>query len=149
MLTTNSLNKTIADIGPALPELISIVMRGDDEWLIRYPDLDITLEFDAATQRIMLSIELSTVDAMVKAETLTRLLHYSYLWRDTGCVYFSLNAALRPVLMVPLFAEEVTTEMLANVVAHMVEKSRAWRMVIETVDFDAHSDEMRPNEIRI
>jgi len=148
MNVVDRLNGMISDVGPRLPQIMGILRRPEAEWLIRLPDVDVVLEYDDRTRRLMLSIELSTVDRVREPETLTRLMQYGFLWRETGCVNVSLNDDLRPVLMVPLFLEEITTDLLANVVAHMVEKARAFTALIEQLA-TASPARLRRDELKI
>lgn len=148
MFRNQRLNDLIASVGPLLPEVDGILLRGDGEWILRLPDLDVDLELDSDHQRLMLSIDLNTVDAAEKAELLMRLLHYACLWRDTGGVFFALNAELRPVIMLPLFVPELTTRLLATVIAGLVEKARAWRLVIESLELPDQST-LPPNKISL
>jgi len=138
----------IAESGQKLPSVLGILQRPKGEWLVRFEDLDVVLELDEKTRRMMVSVELSTLSEMSAAAMLTHLLQYSFLWRETGCVYASLNDELRPVLMVPLFQDELSTDFLANIIAHMVEKARAFTALIEHLSV-ASPAPVQGNEMKI
>lgn len=143
----DGLNAKIAKIGPNLPEVMGILQRSQSKWLIRLADFDVGLEFDASTRRLMVFVELSTVDGIAGPETFTRLLQFNFLWRETGCVFVALNEELRPVLMVPVVLEEATPEPLTSIVAHMGEKARAFTALIGELNraspTASHRDELK------
>jgi hypothetical protein len=148
MDVVDRLSAMIAKIGQKLPSVKGILQRPNGEWLVRLDDLDVVLELDEKTRRMMVSVELSTLSELSEAAVLTHLLQYSFLWRETGCVYASLNDELRPVLMVPLFQEELSTDFLTNVLAHMVEKARAFTALIEHLSV-ASPKQVQLDEIKI
>lgn len=123
-MTTETLSKIIAAVGPAVPELSSILKRGEDEWLFSFVDLDVSLEYDPEMDRIMLSGDSDPLPQANREAVLTTLLTYSFLWRDTGALYLALRSTDKPVLMLPLSGSEVDTELLTIVLPNFANKIR-------------------------
>lgn len=123
-MTTETLSKIIAAVGPAVPELSSILKRGEDEWLFSFVDLDVSLEYDPEMDRIMLSGDSDPLPQANREAVLTTLLTYSFLWRDTGGLYLALRSTDKPVLMLPLSGSEVDTELLTIVLPNFANKIR-------------------------
>lgn len=114
----------VAAVGPASADIEGVLERGEGDWLLRYPDRDLALELDAESRRLVLSAELGEPRPEARLQVLTTLLTYALLWRETGGVYVALNAAETPVLLLPLWAEELTAERLSAVIGNFLEKAR-------------------------
>lgn len=132
-MNTESLSEIIAAVGPAVPELSSILMRGEDEWLLSFVDLDVTVEYDRESDCIMLSGNLDPLPAANREAVLTTLMTYSFLWRDTGGLYVALRAKDSPVLMLPLAGSELAADFLSIVLANFASRIRDISSLVSAV----------------
>lgn len=130
MVTLDNIRSVIAAAAPLDPDVDGVLERADGDWVVRYPDLDVEMEFDADTQRFALSANLDTVDPELRLEVYTTLLSYSLLWRDTGGIGMALDASGTVVQQMILFAPEVTADLLGTVLPNFVVKARLLRTYI-------------------
>lgn len=130
MASIEQMRETIVTVGPASADIEGILERGEGEWLLRYPDIDVALEFDADSNRLVVSAELDEPAPENRLEVYTSLLNYSLLWRDTGGVYAAMTAGGVPMLFLPLFGDEVTAELLGTVLENFKTKARLLRTYI-------------------
>lgn len=124
MASAEQMREMIVTAGRASADIEGILERASDEWLLRYPDIDVTVEFDADGNRLVLSAELDQPASEDRLEVYATLLNYSLLWRDTGGVYAAMTAGGTLTLLLPLFGDEVTAELLAAVLENFKAKAR-------------------------
>lgn len=107
-----------------------IVRQDDGLWQVFLGRELVTVEVDPTLQRVNFSIESFDAFNELSSEKLTLLLQYSYVWRATGGVYFSLTDNNQPVLMVCFNAAEVNEALVMNVVFGMLEKFSTWKDIL-------------------
>lgn len=124
----------IAAVGPEIPEVEGVLMRASDEWLLRFADIDIAIEFGADTDRLVLSAELGEVPLARRLDVFTALMTYSLLWRDTGGLYVGLANGRVPILLLSLAGGEVTSELMVTVLQGFTTRARILRTFVESAD---------------
>jgi hypothetical protein len=127
MADARQIASIIKAIGPNNLDIADVVEIGENEYVVHYDDLDVTLEFEAETDRLVFSAELGAAPADKRLEVYTTLLNYSLLWRDTGGVHMALTADGTAVQMVTLFGSELSTDLVNTVLRNFADKARLMR----------------------
>ncbi len=142
MSTAQDIRNAVAGTG-ALDERIDLVLQtGDAVWMVRHGDVEVDIEFDADSDRVMLSADLGVPPADRRADIYELLMAYALLWRETG----GLRAGFSPVdrslsLMGDFGAEGLTPDMLASVLANFAGAVVLWRQAVA-----AHAEKLDPAE---
>lgn len=123
-MTSASVNELLAAVGPNLPDVEGVLQRGEDEWLVRFPDIDVALEFDEASKRLMLSADLDRPAPGNHVAVYEALMGYTLLWRETGGVAAALSAEGVVVILLTLYAAELDQALLATVLGNFAERAR-------------------------
>lgn len=107
----------------------AVVQSAPDRWVIGFTDdLQMDIQIDEATNRIVLSAEAGTVREDGRVNTMEALLAFNLLWATTGC----LRAGLAPkdptvILMADLGLPDMTDERLGRLILRLAETARGWR----------------------
>jgi hypothetical protein len=132
MVSAAEIGSVVESIGPRDHDIEEVVSLTDGEYVVRYDDLDVTLEFEAETDRLVLSAELGAAPSDKKTAVYTTLLNYSLLWKDTGGVHMALTADDVVVQMASLTGSEVNADRLIALLRNFAEKARLFRNYVQT-----------------
>lgn len=128
MIDARKIGQLIAETGPGDDAILAVVQTGDDSWVIRYEHVDVDLELDAETARLVLSAEIGVPPAERRLSIYELLLAYSLLWRETGGIRMALTGAGgAAVQLVDLAAADLTVGVLATVAANLADRTLVWR----------------------
>lgn len=123
-MTNDAIDAMIAAVGPDLSDIEGVLRRGEDEWFVRFPDLDVALESDEPSGRLVLSADLGRPSPQSRLAAYEALMSYTLLWRDTGGVVAALSADGAVVILLTLHAAELDRALLATVLGNFVERAR-------------------------
>lgn len=138
MKSVEEVNAVVADVGPLDDSILSIARIADDRWVIQFEAVDVQVECDEATGRVMLSTVIGTAPPLRTAAVYEALLSYSSLWRETGGVHMALDGPGGEVLqMVDLPASELRPDILVTVAVNLAERTAIWRGFFDNDDADA------------
>ena len=142
MSTAQDMRSVVTGTG-ALDERIDLVLQtGDAEWMVRYGDVEVDIEFDADSDRVMISADLGVPPADRRADIYELLMAYALLWRETGGLRAGFSPTDRALsLMGDFGAEGLTPHMLASVIANFSGTVAIWRQAVA-----AHTEKVDPNE---
>jgi hypothetical protein len=132
MASSEQVGSIIESVGPRDHNLEGIVQRDDGEYVVHYDDLEVTLEFEADTDRLVISAELGDAPRDKRLAVYTTLLNYSLLWRDTGGVHMALTADGIVVQTLTLSGSEITVDLLDTVLRNFAAKARLMRTYVAT-----------------
>ncbi|MBB3950311.1 type III secretion system chaperone [Aureimonas jatrophae] len=124
---TNTLADLMNEIGPLDDAIDSVTVLGDARWIVRFPELDVEIEADEATGRVMLSTVLAPAPADRRGDVYETLLLYNLAWRETGGVRMALNGADGPVVQiadVPM--QDLSARLLVTVARNLVRRGAIW-----------------------
>lgn len=123
----------LQEIAPADETIVAVLQIADDGWVVTYnDDLDVELEFDTGSNRIVLSSYLGEPSDERRLSVCETLMMYSTMWRDTGGVCMGLTGpGGGVVMMADLAASETTGELLLSVLSNFAQKARLWREFVE------------------
>ena len=121
------LQAVMRDVGPMDDDIGAVLHLTDGRWLVRYADIDVELEHDEATKRVMFSTLIAPVPAERGVEILQALLLYSMAWQETGGIRMALNGIGGAVVqMVDVFAADVDAKLVATVARNLAERVAFW-----------------------
>jgi hypothetical protein len=132
MASTEQVASIMRAIGPKDLDIADVIEIGEGEYVVSYDDLNVTLEFEAETDRLVFSAELGEAPADKRSEVHTTLLNYSLLWRDTGGVHMALTADGIAVQMLTLFGSELSDDRVNTVLRNFADKARQIRNYVVT-----------------
>jgi hypothetical protein len=116
------------EVGPRDDEILEVLQTGDQSWAARFADVDIELELEPETRRLMLSAEIGAPPEETRASIYETMLLYNLLGSDTGGVHMALSEAGGAVVqMVDLHCSALTTELLVTVLHNLNERTLIWR----------------------
>lgn len=130
MASSEQLGSMIESVGPRDHDIETVVQISESEYVVHYDDLEVTLEIDAETDRLVMSAELGQSPSDKRLPVCTTLLNYSLLWRDTGGVHMALTADGTAVQLLTLFGSEVTLDLLDTVLRNFAVKARLMRAYV-------------------
>lgn len=138
MKSVDDVNAVMADAGPLDDAIVSVARTADDRWVVQFDAVDVHVEYDEATGRVMLSAVIGLVPPLRTAAVYEALLSYSSLWRETGGVHMALNGPGGDVMqMVDLPASELRPDILVTVAVNLAERTLIWRGFFEDDGADA------------
>ena len=127
-MTTPDMDAVLQAVGPLDDGILAVVRAADDRWAVRFEDVDVEVEFDEATGRLMASAVIGRPPPERAAKLHEMLLVYGMIWRDTGGVRMALTGpGGEAVQMADLYAPQVTPEALVVLVVNLAERTRVWR----------------------
>ena len=127
----SDIDALLGAVGPLDDAILAVVRTGEDAWTLRFEDLDVDVEFDAQSERLMLSAVVGPVPATRAAKIHEMLLIYGLIWRETGAVRLALTGpGGEAVQMVDLFAPQASPEALVVLASNLAERTRIWRDLI-------------------
>lgn len=116
------------EIGPRDDGILEILQTGDESWAMRFQDVDVEIELEPESRRLMLSAEIGAPNDEQRASFYEAMLLFNLLWRDTGGVRMGLAEAGGAILqMVDLHCSSVTTDMLVAVARNLNDRTLLWR----------------------
>jgi hypothetical protein len=121
---------TMQEVGPRDDRILQVLQTGDESWAVRFEEVDVLIELDPETRRLMFSCELGLVPEERREEVYQLLLTYSLLWRETGGLRMALDADNQAIQLVDLHCSSLTTELLAIVLHNLEERTLLWREFI-------------------
>jgi hypothetical protein len=128
MTDMRDIQETMVDVGKLDESVLEILQISDDCLVARYEDVDVEVEFDAASGRILLSTEIATPTPDKRLEIYETLLNYSLLWQETGGVRMALAGRGGPAIqMVDLETAGLRPDLLRTVLANLVDRTIIWR----------------------
>lgn len=125
MITIESLQAAIEEIGPRDPDILSIIQRDTTSWAVRAEDIDVEIEFEGG--RVTLQSSLGPVPEDRRGTVYGTLLQYNLLRQDTGGVTMALTADGIVVQMLDFAEAQVSADLLLRVLNNFVTKARIWR----------------------
>ena len=120
---------TLVAMAKADSGIESVVQTSPSRWVLGFTDdLQMELQIDEATNRIVLSAESGTLREDDRLGTMTALLAFNLMWAENGC----LRAGLSPtdptlILMADLGLPDLTDERLARLIQRLAGTARGWR----------------------
>ncbi len=132
MASSEQIGSLIEAAGPRDHDIEAVVQLPEGDYVVHYDDLEVTLTFEAETDRLVLSADLGDAPRNKRLAVYTTLLNYSLLWRDTGGVHIALTADGTAVQLLTLFGSEVTLDLLDTVLRNFAVKARLMRAYIIT-----------------
>jgi hypothetical protein len=118
----------MAEVGPLDEEIYEVLRLKEDFWAVRFAEVDVEVEFEAASGRLVLSAEIGAAPAERQAEIYETLLMYNLLWRETGGVRMALSEPDGGVIQsVDLLLSIVDANLLAIVLHNLNERTTMWR----------------------
>jgi hypothetical protein len=140
----------IESLGPRDHAIEGIIQRGDGEYVVDYDDLEVTLEFETETDRLVLLADLGQAPRDKRLAVYTTLLNYSLLWRDTGGVHMALTVDGEVMQMVTLAGAELTADLLDTVLRNFAAKARLMRAYVGSGGSeDTPIDSLMPLGLRV
>ena len=130
MADASSLQAAIEGLGPADPDILSVVQLGDAGWVVRYDNMDVELEGDSESRAVALQADIGVMAVSGRADVYATLLKYNYLQRDTGGMTMAVKDDDTVVQMLRFVEEPLTTELLLTVLQNFIVKARVWRGLI-------------------
>lgn len=156
MNTIDNLKQLLAEIGPATEEVMIVQQLEADSWHVLLDEnLGIDLDYLEDQEKLVLSVELGSPPPDKLAATYAFLLHYNFIWLQTGCLKMGLDASNGSISMTfEANASALDLNNLQSLLTEFAQKALVWRELI-TVGFedDASSSseyrEMMPAAIRV
>jgi Tir chaperone protein (CesT) family len=125
----------LQEVGARDDGIKEISAAGEAGWIVRFDEVEIEVEFDPQTQRLMVSSEIGTPPEELRVQMYEAVLLYSMLWRDTGGLRMAMSESGGPITqMVDLHLSSLTTPVLATVLRNLAEKTLIWRKYINGTD---------------
>jgi hypothetical protein len=149
MASSEQIGSIIESVGPRNHDIEEVVELRENEFVVRYNDLEVTLEFEAETDRLVLSAEIGEAPPDKRLAVYTTLLNYSLLWRDTGGVHMALTADGAAVQLLTLFGSEVTADLLDTVLRNFAVKARLMHAYVKTGGGETLVDTLMPHGLRV
>ena len=134
MASAEQIGSIIEAIGPRDHDIEAVVQLPEGDYVIHYDGLEITLEYDAEFDRLMISADLGQPPFDKRLSVYTTMLNYSLLWRDTGGVRMALTADGAVVQMADLSGPELTVDLLDTVLRNFAAKARLMRDYVASGD---------------
>jgi hypothetical protein len=150
MASLDQIESIIEAIGPRDHEIEAVVQLPEGDYVVHYDDIELTLDYDAESDRLMISADLGQAPFDKRLSVYTTMMNYSLLWRDTGGVRMALTADGTVVQMTDLSGPEVTVDLLDTVLRNFAAKARLMRAYVASGDAsDSPSDTLMPLGIRV
>jgi hypothetical protein len=149
MASSEQIGSIIESLGPRNHDIEEVVELRENEFVVRYNDLEVTLEFESETDRLVLSAEIGEAPPDKRLAVYTTLLNYSLLWRDTGGVHMALTADGAAVQLLTLFGSEVTLDLLDTVLRNFAVKARLMHAYVRTGGGETPADMLMPHALRV
>ena len=149
MASSEQIGSIIESVGPRNHDIEEVVQLPEGDYVVHYDDLDVTLAFDAETDRLVMSADLGQAPRDKRLTVYTTLLNYSLLWRDTGGVHMALTADGTAVQALTLSGAEVTLDLLDTVLRNFAVKARLMRAYVRTGGGETPADTLMPHALRV
>jgi len=119
-MTNDDLNLLIQELGPMDESINSVLRLSDAEYVVNFDDVDVDVEYDAPSKKLMMSAQLGVPSAANALKVYEFLMTYALAWRRTGGLGIALTAPGGSlVLTLPLFAVDLTAARLTTIVANL------------------------------
>jgi hypothetical protein len=128
MADVEHLTRLLVHAGGLDDGIAGILRTADNAWVIRFPDVDVEVEYDASGARLVFASVIGPVPLERRAEILESLLTYSFAARQTGGVSMALTGPGGDALqMFSMPADSVAADRLVTVASNLAENTRIWR----------------------
>ena len=122
----------MAEVGHLDDDIIECVRMEDGDYAVRFDEVDVFVEWDPGTARLVLSVEVGTPPASRAASICEALLAYNSLWRETGGLRLALTGREGAVLQIAdLAGPAIDPKTIAIVAVNLVERTSIWRAYFE------------------
>jgi len=122
------LTELMGQIGPADDAIGGVFAFGDDRFVVSLGDTDITVDRDAATNRLMFSCPCGLPSRERREQVYEALLLYTSLWRETGGVRMGLvEPGGEVVQMADIFVDDATPALVVTILKNLSERVGFWR----------------------
>jgi hypothetical protein len=137
------IQKLVEELGPANPDIASVVQYDEAEWAVAFDEQNIvSLEWDEPSARLVFTADLGRPIEDRRLEVAEAALDINTLWRDHGGVWIGRSGAEgEMLLMYALSAVDLTLEQLQTVVDNFAVKARVWRDYVGSDGISAASSE--------
>lgn len=110
-----------------------------DAWLLRFDDETmLELVCDATEARVVIEGPIADVATHAREKIFEILLHYNYLWAETGGTRMALNGMPgQAVMLFELPSDGLTAARLSDVLSNMATSQRAWRQILHAIGTQA------------
>ncbi|RVU15279.1 type III secretion system chaperone [Methylobacterium oryzihabitans] len=121
------LEEIMSQIGPMDDDIQTVLRMTDGRWIVRFGEIDVEVEHDPATNRLMFSTLIAPVPPGRAAEVLEALLLYAMAWRETGGVRMALNGPGGAVVqMADVFAPDADARTVVTVARNLAGRVPFW-----------------------
>ena len=126
--TFGEIDLLLQEAGPREDEILGVLRIADDRWAIRFEDVDVEVEYNPETGRILFAAVIGTPPPLRARAVYEALLNYTMLWRETGGVRMGLNGpAGEAVQMVEFAADDLDPALVAVVAGNLAARTLVWR----------------------
>lgn len=123
-----TVRQILQSAGPRDDAILEVLQTGDDAWAVRYADVDIDLELEPNTRRLMFSSEIGKLPEGGGEEICRILLTYSLLWRETGGLRMALTEPKGSLVqLVDIHCGDLTAELAVAVLHNLNDRTLLWR----------------------
>jgi len=123
-MTNDELRLLFEGLGPVNEEITAILRLSDVLFTVAFEDVEIDIEFDAPTNKLMLSVELGVPPADTALRVYEFLMTYALAWKRTGGLGIALTAPGGSlVLTFPLFVADLTSARLSAIVTNLARRA--------------------------
>ena len=131
-MDSEQLDRLMAEVGPLDDDIPECVRLEGGDYAVRFDDVDVFVEWDAASARLVLSVEVATPPASRAASIYEALLAYNSLWRETGGLRLALTGARAPPCRSSTSpAPRSKPKTVAVVAVNLVQRTSIWRAYFE------------------
>ena|SRR5690554_3494454 len=109
----------------------AVLQQDEGVWQVILGREMVTVEADLPLRRVGFSIQSLDEFDKISPEKLILMLQYSFVWRATSGVYFSMTDNEQPVLMIYFNLDEIDAPVVRNVVFGLIEKFSIWKDVLK------------------
>lgn len=125
---TMNLTELMEQIGPSDDAVGGVFSLGADRFVVSLGDTDITVDHDAATNRLMFSCSCGLPRTERREQVYEALLLYTSLWRETGGVRMGLvEPGGEVVQMADIFVDDATPTLVVTILKNLSERVGFWR----------------------
>lgn len=108
----------------------AILQEDEGVWQIFLGREMVTVEVDLPLRRVGFAIQSLDEFGKIPPEKLVLMLQYSFVWRATSGVYFSLTGNEQPVLMICINSDEVQVSSIRKIIFGLTEKFSVWKDIL-------------------
>ena len=131
-MSLETMQNLMKEIGPLTDEILSIGLRGENQWEVVLEDeILMVIDYAEEAHKLTFSLNVGTPPEGDRMALYEALLTQNALWQETGGMHAALEGPGGDVLMVfDLFALELDVSELSTVIGRLIQKQTAWREAI-------------------